>query len=222
MSLTENFINDLKKDFTGAFIATYFSHDEFSVEVGKENITAVLTRLRDIYKFEQLIDLSGVDYLSYGQDQWQTESATERGFSRGVMQEKYLSKIPSVSKERFAVVYHLLSLSLNVRLRVKVHLAESDIMIPTVIDIWPSANWHEREAFDMFGIVFVGHPDLRRILTDYGFAGHPFRKDFPQSGYVEMRYDEKAGRIVYEPVEIDPRVNTPRVIRQDHRYSDQN
>ena len=94
-------------------------------------------------------------------------------------------------------------------------------MISTVINIWPAANWHEREVFDMFGIVFVGHPDLRRILTDYGFAGHPFRKDFPQSGYVEMRYDEKAERIVYEPVEIDPRVNTPRVIRQDHRYSDQ-
>jgi len=221
MALTESFINDLKKDFASTIIASYFEHNELNIEVDKENITAVLTRLRDIYKFEQLIDLLGVDYLSYGTDQWKTESSTQTGFSRAVVQDEALSKLSNVAKQRFAVVYHLLSLSLNIRLRVKVYLAESDLMIPTVIDIWPSANWHEREAFDMFGIVFVGHPDLRRILTDYGFVGHPFRKDFPQTGYVEMRYDEKAERIVYEPVEIDPRVNTPRVIRQDHRYSDQ-
>jgi len=170
---------------------------------------------------EQLVDVSGVDYLSFGEDEWKTQSATSTGFSRGVVNGELLHKEPNKGKKRFAVVYHLLSLALNIRLRVKVFLDEYDLMLPSVVDIWSSANWNEREAFDMFGFIFVGHPDLRRILTDYGFVGHPFRKDFPQSGYVEMRYDEAQRRVVYEPVEIDPRVTTPKVIRQDNRYLDE-
>ena len=213
MSFTKVFVEELKSDFGDRFISSRFAHDEFTVDVKKDDLITVLKRLKDVYKFEQLIDVSGVDYLCYGEDEWKTHSATSSGFSRGVVHGELLHKEPNASKERFAVVYHLLSLSLNVRMRVKVYLTEADMMVSSVVDLWPSANWNEREAFDMFGIIFVGHPDLRRILTDYGFVGHPFRKDFPQSGHVEMRYDEDLGKVVYEPVEIDDRVNTARVIR---------
>ncbi|MFZ9035205.1 MAG: NADH-quinone oxidoreductase subunit C [Francisellaceae bacterium] len=218
MQIETNFISQLQADFGEKFITLTLAFGELSIEVDKSRIIEVLTRLRDLYKFEQLLDVSGVDYLTYGKDEWKTDSATSTGFSRGVVSAEVLNKEPNIAAKRFAVVYHLLSLSLNMRIRVKVFLSESDPMIPTVTGIWASADWNEREAFDMFGIIFVGHPDLRRILTDYGFVGHPFRKDFPQSGYVEMRYDEVQKRVVYEPVEIDPRVNVPKVIRQDNRY----
>ncbi|WP_119343648.1 NADH-quinone oxidoreductase subunit C [Facilibium subflavum] len=218
MALTKAFVDDLVADFGEKFVSVCSQYGEFTAEVDKADIIDVLTRLRDVYKFEQLIDISGVDYLTYGQDEWKTQSATSTGFSRAVVKGQLLHKEPNVAKKRFAVVYHLLSLSLNVRIRIKAFLAESDLMIQTSTNVWPVANWHEREVFDMFGVMFVGHPDLRRILTDYGFVGHPFRKDFPQSGYVEMRYDEAQKRVVYEPVEIDPRVNTPKVIRHDNRY----
>ena len=141
-------------------------------------------------RFEQLIDLCGVDY------------ANDSGALRG-------------HPERFAVVYHLLSVSRNDRLRVVAYLPEDSPRIKSVVGIWACANWYEREAFDLFGILFDAHPDLRRLLTDYGFIGHPMRKDFPLSGHVEMRFDEKKGRVVYEPVSIDPRVTVPRVIRQE-------
>ncbi|MEE3293327.1 MAG: NADH-quinone oxidoreductase subunit C, partial [Pseudomonadota bacterium] len=121
----------------------------------------------------------------------------------------------SWDNDRFAVVYHLLSVSLNQRLRVIVPVPEDDLTIDSVIEVWRCANWYEREAFDLFGIQFQGHPDLRRLLTDYGFIGHPFRKDFPLSGHVEMRYDEEKGRVVYEPVSVEPRVTVPRVIRDE-------
>jgi NADH-quinone oxidoreductase subunit C len=166
--------------------------------------------------FDQLIDLCGVDYLYYGDYDWKTESATENGFSRGV--ERQETRAWDMDKPRFAVVYHLLSTSKNQRLRVKVFTDAAHLIVPSVHTIWKGANWFEREAYDMYGILFEGHPDLRRILTDYGFIGHPFRKDFPLSGQVEMRYDAKLQKVIYAPVDINPRILVPKVIRNDNRY----
>ena len=166
-------------------------------------------------RFEQLIDLCGVDYASYGRSEWDTTDASTTGFGRGVDRDV---EIQVDDPQRFAVVYHLLSLRYNRRLRLKVYAGGVQPMVDSVVDIWSAANWFEREAFDLFGILFRGHPDLRRILTDYGFVGHPFRKDFPLSGHVAMRYDPEQGRVVYEPVEIEPRVLVPKVIRSDSRY----
>ena len=166
---------------------------EVTVVVAAEDYLAAMEILRDApqCRFEQLIDLCGVDYSTYG------EVGTDG--------------------PRYAVVTHLLSLSLNQRLRVKVFCPDDDFpVIPSVTGIWSGANWFEREAFDLYGIVFDGHDDLRRILTDYGFIGHPFRKDFPLSGHVEMRYDAEQRRVVYEPVTIEPREITPRIIREDN------
>ena len=164
----------------------------FTVTVDRSSSFELLKTLRDhqTTAFEQLIDLCAVDYQAYGQEAQQVWES-----------------------DRFAVVYHLLSVSLNQRLRVIATVPEDDLTIDSVIEVWRCANWYEREAFDLFGIQFLGHPDLRRLLTDYGFIGHPFRKDFPLSGHVEMRYDEEKGRVVYEPVSIEPRVTVPRIIR---------
>jgi NADH-quinone oxidoreductase subunit C len=148
-------------------------------------------RDRPELRFEMLIDVCGVDYSAYGDGAW--------------------------DGARFAAVYHLLSLAHNWRLRVRAFARDDSFpVLPSVIDVWPAANWFEREAFDLFGIVFDGHPDLRRLLTDYGFVGHPFRKDFPISGYVEMRYDPEQKRVIYQPVTIEPREITPRIIREEH------
>lgn len=166
---------------------------EVTLTVDAANYLSVMETLRDApeARFEQLIDLCGVDYSTYGEGRW--EGA------------------------RFGVVVHLLSVSLNHRVRVRVFCPEDDFpVVASVAEIWSSANWYEREAFDLYGIVFEGHNDLRRILTDYGFIGHPFRKDFPLSGHVEMRYDAERQRVVYEPVTIEPRENTPRVIREEN------
>ncbi len=172
--------------------------------------------------FDMLMDLCGVDYLNYGQDEWETSSATNTGFSRGVSGGRSGERAVEDSQQsvrRFAVVYHLLSITHNQRLRLKVFCDdEQRPMLDSVIDIWASADWFEREAFDLYGIVFRGHPDLRRLLTDYGFIGHPFRKDFPLIGNVEMRYDAEKGRVVYEPVSIEPRTLVPKTIRDDNRY----
>jgi len=168
-----------------------------------------------IFGFEQLIDLCGVDYSTYGQVEWETNSASSTGFGRGVERE---AGCDTEKEGRFAVVYHLLSISNNVRMRVKTYLDNEHPIVESVIPVWPVADWFEREAFDLFGILFGGHPDLRRILTDYGFVGHPFRKDFPLSGHVEMRYDPEKKRVIYEPVSIEPRTLVPRVIREDNRY----
>ena len=164
----------------------------FTVTVSRASSFELLKQLRDHQNtaFEQLIDLCAVDYQAYGREAQQ-----------------------SWANDRFAVVYHLLSISLNQRLRVIATVPEDDLTIDSVIEVWRCANWYEREAFDLFGIQFLGHPDLRRLLTDYGFIGHPFRKDIPLSGHVEMRYDEEKGRVVYEPVSIEPRVTVPRIIR---------
>jgi NADH-quinone oxidoreductase subunit C len=169
---------------------------ELTLIVGAVDLPAVAQTLRDHadLRFEQLIDLCGVDYRDYG-----------NGRHDGL---------------RYAVVYHLLSVSRNHRLRLRVFATDDEFpVVDSVVDIWPGANWFEREAFDLFGIMFPGHPDLRRILTDYGFIGHPFRKDFPLSGFVEMRYDPEQKRVIYQPVSIEPRETVPRVVREEH-YGD--
>ena len=166
---------------------------EITIEV--QDYKSAALKLRDELGFEQLIDLCGVDYSSYG-------DKPREG-------------------SRFAVVVHLLSIKNNVRLRLRSFCADDAFpVVSSVAEIWPAAGWFEREAFDLFGIVFEGHPDLRRLLTDYGFVGHPFRKDFPLSGYVEMRYDPEQKRVIYQPVTIEPREVTPRVVRQEH-YAEQ-
>ena len=175
-----------------AALAPREDRGELTVEVKAAEYKALCLRLRDepSLRFRQLIDLCGVDYSTYGDGAW--------------------------DGPRFAVVYHLLSLARNQRLRVRTFAADDGFpVLDSVIEVWPAANWFEREAFDLFGIMFTGHPDLRRILTDYGFVGHPFRKDFPISGHVEMRYDPEQGRVIYQPVTIEPREVVPRIVRED-------
>ena len=204
-------------------------YNEVTIEVAGENLIAVATELRDDpqFQFQQLLDVCGVDYSQFGQDEWLTEDASRAGFSRGVSAStssgrlQFGDELESLTTQgkRFAAVYHLISYAHNRRLRLRVFASDDEFpMVPTVTEIWASADWYEREAFDLFGILFSGHPDLRRILTDYGFVGHPFRKDFPLVGNVEMRYDPERERVIYEPVTIEARVLVPKVIRQDHRY----
>ena len=195
---------------------------ELTYELDKDDLIEVATALRNegAFGFEMLMDVCGVDYLHYGSDEWTTNTATDTGFSRGVeRQQVILDEADEFEPNRFAVVYHLLSLQHNFRMRLRVFTGTSNPpIIKSVVDIWNGANWFEREAFDLFGILFDGHPDLRRILTDYGFIGHPFRKDFPLMGNVEVSYDADEGRVVYKPVSIEPRTLVPRVIRDDNRY----
>lgn len=193
---------------------------ELTLEVAPEQLHSLCLALRDEsdFHFEQLIDVCGVDYLHYGLSDWETEDATLTGYCRGVEKNSHADHCPIADKPRFAVVYHLLSIKHNWRLRIRSYPNGEPPRIPSVLDIWEAANWFEREAFDLYGILFEGHPDLRRILTDYGFVGHPFRKDFPLIGHVEMRYDAALKRCVYEPVSIQPRVLVPKVIRNDNRY----
>ena len=209
--------------FAGQVTRIDSSCGDLTYEVSKDNLIAVATALRDEadFAFEQLIDVCGVDYLTYGKDEWITESATGSGFSRGVERAAViLDECDHFDPRRFAAVYHLLSLRNNKRLRLRVFTGDSNPpIVPSLVEVWNSANWFEREAFDLFGILFDGHPDLRRILTDYGFIGHPFRKDFPLIGNVEVTYDAAKGRVVYQPVSIEPRTLVPRVIRDDIRYS---
>jgi len=188
--------------------------DELTLEVAPENLLQACLILRDhpALKFEIMLDIAGVDYLDYGVSEWVTRKATASGFERAV-DNSHKHRVEAWDKPRFAVVYHLLSVTHNHRVRLRVFVTGEPPLIPSIIDIWASANWYEREAYDLFGIVFSGHPDLRRILTDYGFIGHPFRKDFPLSGDVEVRYDATLQRVVYEPVEIKPRILVPKVIR---------
>lgn len=198
---------------------------EVAAVVDAEHLIEAATMLRDNHNFEQLIDVCGVDYLHYGVDEWETGGS---GFSRGVSESSvgrlsFGDEVPvyDENKSRFAAVYHLLSIKNNARLRLKVFATDNEFpVVPSVVDIWSSADWPEREAFDLMGIHFDGHPDLRRLLTDYGFVGHPFRKDFPLIGNVEMRYDPQKKRVIYEPVTIEPRVLVPRVIRRNTRKND--
>ena len=186
----------LQQHFDGRLLSLVRVGDELTMVIEPADLLGVGQILRDApdLRFEQLIDLCGVDYLSY-----------KEGAREG---------------RRFAVVYHLLSITHNQRLRLRAFADDDELpVVDSVTDLWPAANWYEREAFDLLGIVFTGHPDLRRILTDYGFVGHPFRKDFPLSGNVEMRYDPDQQRVIYQPVTIEPREIVPRVLREEN-YAD--
>ncbi len=222
-------LQQLLQDVLAAHEVTISSNPvgQLTLQVPAAHWQAVALKLRDDARlaFEQLIDLCAVDYLGYGNDEWETEQATAAGFSRGVDalgpgRFDWAHRPEAVEVEnRFAVVVQLLSQQHNKRLRLRCFPPLQPMpMLPTLVDIWNSANWYEREAFDLFGIVFEGHPDLRRILTDYGFVGHPFRKDFPLIGNVTVRYDIEQRRVVYDLVEIEPRVTVPRVVRRDSRY----
>lgn len=208
----------LETELTADLTSCEFARGELTIEVPASKIYRVCDTLRENFKFEQLMDVAGVDYLHYGLTEWQTYSATSTGFDRGV--EPQHDAEVKWDKPRFAVVYHLLSIANNIRLRVRSFVDAEDMQIDSVVGIWASANWFEREAFDMYGILFNGHPDLRRILTDYGFIGHAFRKDFPLSGHVEVRYDQEQERVIYEPVSIEPRILVPKTIRHDNRYQE--
>jgi NADH-quinone oxidoreductase subunit C len=193
---------------------------ELTVEVPADQWHDFALSMRDQFGFEQLIDLCGVDYISYGQVNWETDAAANLGFSRGVFDFEVSAQGVNGghSAQRFAVVTHLLSVEHNQRLRVRVYCPDDAFpVLDSVCDVWASVNWFEREAFDLYGIAFNNHPDLRRILTDYGFVGHPLRKDFPLQGHVEMRFDPAQNRVIYEPVNLENRVNTPRVIRYSER-----
>ncbi|MGB8148560.1 MAG: NADH-quinone oxidoreductase subunit C [Azonexus sp.] len=192
----ETLSQNLQKHFGDKLKSLKLALGELTVEVAAADYLAVMIALRDEPElgFEEMVDLCGVDYSTYGDGAW--------------------------SGRRFAAVSHLLSIANNWRLRVRVFAEDDEFpVIDSVTGVWKSVNWFEREAFDLFGIAFVGHDDLRRILTDYGFIGHPFRKDFPISGNVEMRYDPDQGRVIYQPVTIEPRENTPRIVREDN-YGD--
>lgn len=200
--------NALQEAFGAKVVSLENKLGELTLVVKATDMQAVLTRLRDDsrFSFEQLTDLCGIDYSTYASD-----------VSEGGVYFSDEASAPCAARPfRFAAVYHLLSFSHNARLRVRI-FAEDDAMpiLSSVIEIWPSANWYEREAFDLYGIIFTGHPDLRRLLTDYGFIGNPFRKDFPLSGHVEMRYDAEQKRVIYQPVSIEPREVTPRIVRED-------
>ncbi len=213
----------LEAAFPQAAIKSEFS--ELTIDIDSQSLVDTCTSLRDEFNFEILIDLAGIDYLGYGTDEWNTDTAAGEGFSRGVnpatagrFSFSDVSAPIAMDTPRFAVVYHLLSVKNNQRLRVKSYCKDNDFpVIDSVVDVWNGANWFEREAFDLYGIAFDGHPDLRRLLTDYGFVGHAFRKDFPLAGHVEMRYDEETKRVIYQPVTIEPRVLVPKVIRKDHK-----
>jgi len=213
----DQLVSALAAQFGATECRTICDRGEVTLVVPAEQLLSVARELRNHpdLRFAQLIDLCGVDYVAYGQAEWETDEATTTGFGRGV---DAIRDLELDDPERFAVVYHLLSLEYNRRLRVRVYAGGHQPVVDSVRGVWQAADWFEREAFDLFGILFRGHPDLRRILTDYGFVGHPFRKDFPLSGQVEMRYDPEQQRVIYAPVEIEPRVLVPKVIRSDSRY----
>ena len=236
-TVTESLAEQLRARFPRAIVEVALPRGETGLVVEAGDWLEACRALRDEFGFEQMIDLCGLDMLGHGTDEWDTDVSSE-GFSRGVegrgpgrfrYGESTSAQFPQPQGEapiepparRYAVVVQLLSVRHNRRLRVKAFAPDDALpAMPSITGIWPVANWFEREAFDLFGIVFAGHPDLRRILTDYGFVGHPFRKDFPLIGNVEVRYDPERKRVVYEPVtSVEVRVNVPRVIRDDARYA---
>jgi NADH-quinone oxidoreductase subunit C len=232
MESGDAFAQRMQARFPGATHEVAEPRGEVGLVVAVGDWHATCEALRDEFGFESLVDLCGMDYLGYGSDEWDTSVSSE-GFSRGVEGRGpgrfAFGQVPSEQAEqpqgevatvatsrRFAVVAQLLSVSHNQRLRVRCFAPDDGLpIVPSLTGLWPGANWFEREAFDLFGIIFDGHPDLRRILTDYGFVGHPFRKDFPISGHVEMRYDPEQKRVVYEPVTIEPRETVQRVVREE-------
>ncbi|MBU8974849.1 MULTISPECIES: NADH-quinone oxidoreductase subunit C [unclassified Lysobacter] len=220
------FADRLGARFADAMIVVAQPRGEITIDVTAAQWLATALALRDEFGFEQAVDISGVDYLSYGSDEWDTDVSSE-GFSRGVEGKsagrfvwgEQPNGAAAAPERRFAAVAHLLSYQHNARVRLRTFADNDELpVVDSLTPVWPGLNWFEREAFDLYGIVFEGHPDLRRILTDYGFVGHPFRKDFPLIGNVEVRYDADKKRVVYEPVSIEPRVAVPRVIRDDARY----
>lgn len=219
MAAIDRLYDQLKERFSTELNASSVAFKQITLEVKSEHLLEVARSLRDetAFAFNVLLDVCGVDYLHYGLDDWETDASTATGFSRGVTDT--WERAAPAAPTRFAVVYHLLSITNNQRVRLRVDIPDKgQLIVDSVMPIWPSANWYEREAFDLYGILFRGHPDLRRILTDYGFSGHPFRKDFPLIGKVEVRYDATLKRVIYEPVSIEPRILEPKVIRHDHRY----
>ncbi len=227
IDMSDSLSDQLAACFGERIVISQSGPEMLTIQVPVDEWLDVAQTLRDDprFSFGQLTDLCGVDFLGYGQVEWETTDATRDGFSRGVESlgpgRFDWANRPEAehNEQRFAVVVHLLSHSQNTRLRMTTFATDEALpVVPSLVEIWNSANWYERETFDLFGIIFEGHPDLRRILTDYGFTGHPFRKDFPLIGNVTVRYDEEKGRVVYEPVEIEPRVLVPRVIRDDSRY----
>jgi len=223
MTDTNALAEQLQQKFGDSLQSVTVDTGEVTVEVAPDKLVEVATALRDELGFEMLIDLCGVDYAGYGRDEWQTQESSGSGFSRGVdaatpgrmtaLDDDLCIEKPREAR-RFAAVCHLLSIAGNRRLRLRVFAPDDDLpIVPSLTGVWNCADWFEREAFDLFGILFEGHPDLRRLLTDYGFIGHPFRKDFPLSGNVEVTYDTEKQRVVYQPVSIEPRVLVPKVIR---------
>lgn len=215
-------MNSLEKNISKLIPAATIENfrDQITLTLNKDSLLESMNMLKKnkVFKFDILIDISGIDYLHYGVSEWDTASTTATGYSRAVRE---YSINTSWDKPRIAVLYNLLSTFNNQRLRVKVYLPDSMPEVDSICKIYPHANWYEREAYDLFGIVFKNHPDLRRILTDYGFKGFPFRKDFPLIGRKEIRYDQNEGRCVYEDVSISSRTTVPKVIRDDNRYLDE-
>ena len=234
---TADFVARLRARFPDALVEVAEPRGEVGIVFAAAAHFDACRALRDELGFEQLIDVAGIDYLGHGSDEWDTDVSSE-GFSRGVegrnvgrfaygqattrqVAQPTGEAAIETPRQRFAAVLQLQSVARNQRLRVRVFAPDDSLpVVPSVVPLWPVADWFEREAFDLFGIVFEGHPDLRRILTDYGFVGHPFRKDFPLIGNVEVRYDPERKRVVYEPVtSVEPRVGVPRVVRDDARYA---
>ena len=225
MTDTNALAERLQEKFGDSLQSVNVAVGEVTIELAPDELIEVATALRDEFGFEMLIDLCGVDYAGFGKDEWLTGETSGSGFSRGVdaatpgrmtaLDDDLCIEKPREAR-RFAAVYHLLSITDNQRLRLRVFAPDDDLpVVPSVKPVWNCADWFEREAFDLFGILFEGHPDLRRLLTDYGFIGHPFRKDFPLSGNVEVIYDAEKQRVVYQPVSIEPRVLVPKVIRAE-------
>ena len=222
-------LEQIQARFGDAILSVREALGQYTVEVAADRVLEVAKSLRDdpAFRFQQLIDLCGVDYLGFGDAEWDTTDVSGEGFSRGVEgfgpgRFNWSERPEAAHKQnRYAVVVNLLSLAHNRRVRIRCFAPDEGLpVVASLIGVWRGLNWFEREAFDLFGILFEGHPDLRRILTDYGFVGHPFRKDFPLIGNVEVRYDAEKKRVVYEPVtSVEPRVGVPRVVRDDARFA---
>lgn len=209
--------NIINNNFLNQISINTSTTNEVTIDVEKKKLIDFCTSLKndENLKFDGLMDISGVDYLDYGKSYWETTDSTSIGFSRGHKSDINYS---IYMKKRFCVSYHLLSYSKNTRIRLRVFADLKDMCIPSVVNIWSTANWHEREVYDFFGIIFLGHPNLIRILTDYGFEGHPLRKDFPLTGKYEIRYEENKEKIIREASSIKRIINTPKIIRKDFRY----
>lgn len=209
--------NVINNNFLNQISINTSTTNEVTIDVEKKKLIDFCTSLKndENLKFDGLMDISGVDYLDYGKSYWETTDSTSIGFSRGHKSDINYS---IYMKKRFCVSYHLLSYSKNTRIRLRVFADLKDMCIPSVVNIWSTANWHEREVYDFFGIIFLGHPNLIRILTDYGFEGHPLRKDFPLTGKYEIRYEENKEKIIREASSIKRIINTPKIIRKDFRY----